>query len=230
MKKQQVLIVEDEPLIANDLKFLLEEMGIGQVLTALDYEEALTKINHHQFDLALLDINLSSDKDGVDLAKALNEQVVPFIFITSYFSQEVVNRAKKTNPRAYLLKPFNKNDVRINVEMALFKCQSEKQSHEVYLKEQKGAIRVDVGKLLYLEAVDNYTKLVFKDREELVSQTLRIVHEKLSNQYLVRTHKSFCVKMDEISMIKGNTIFIDNHQIPIGRTYKQNLLSELSFL
>lgn len=225
----KILIVEDEPLIAQDLKFLLSDLGLNSVSVALDYDDATSVLQNSHFDLALLDINLSSERDGIDLAEHLNTLNIPFIFLTSYFNQSIVNRAKKTRPQAYLVKPFNKHDLQINVEMVLFKIKSEQKAHEVFLKEKRGSIKVDVSKLLFLEAIDNYTKLVFEDGEEMLSQTLKTVHEKLVDYAVVRVHKSFCVKIDSISLVKGNVIHIDSHEIPIGRTYKQELTSKLTF-
>jgi len=225
----KVLIVEDEPLIAQDLKFLLQDLGLSSVSIVLDYEDALEILKKEVFDLALLDINLSSEKDGIDLAGHLNSLNIPFIFLTSYFNPGVVARAKITRPQAYLVKPFNKHDLQINVEMVLFKIKNEQKPYEVFLKEKRGSVKVNVSKLLFLEAIDNYTKLVFESEEQVLSQTLKVVHDKLAAQNIVRVHKSFCVKIDAISFVKGNTIYIETHEIPIGRTYKQGLSSKLNY-
>ncbi|MEQ8575273.1 MAG: response regulator, partial [Fulvivirga sp.] len=105
--ERSVLIVEDEPLIADDLLYHLEDIGISTIEVALKYEEALEKIQNTQFDLALLDVNLSGNRDGIDLANFIKrQQSLPFIFITSYYDQDTLNRAKETDPLAYILKPF----------------------------------------------------------------------------------------------------------------------------
>lgn len=225
----RILVVDDEPLIAQDLKFLLMDMGIFDVTTAITYDEALALIQSQRYDLALLDIQLGGSNDGVDLANHVRKKEIPFIFLTSYYTPEVVTRAKQTKPNAYLLKPFKKAEIQINVEMALFK---EKQSvgGEVFIREKNGMLKIDLSQLLFLEAEDSYTRMVFSDDEQLVSQTLKTLHEKLENHNLIRVHKSYCVKLDAISMIKGNTIVIDDHSIPIGRAYKSDFLKTVRLL
>lgn len=226
----KILIVEDEPLIAQDLKYLLNDMGLSSISIAMDYEDAWKVLHEKPFDLALLDINLSSEKDGIDLAAELNSLQIPFIFITSYFNQSIVERAKTTRPQAYLVKPFNQHDLQINVEMVLFKIKTQEERNEIFIKEKRGSLKIDISKLLFMEAIDNYTKLVFDTEEQMLSQTLKAVHEKLEGQNIVRVHKSFCVKIDAISMIKGNVVYLDTYEIPIGRTYKKELSSHLNFL
>ena len=227
----QILIVEDEPLIAQDLKFLLDDMGISSVDVAMDYDGAVGILKEKNFDLVLLDVNLSSEKDGIHLAEYLNEsKKTPFIFITSYFNSSVIERAKRTKPQAYLVKPFQAKDVKVNVEMALFKAAESKPSQPVFVKEKNGSIKVDLDKLLYLEAVDSYTRLIFENEEVMVSQNLKSMQEKLGSKEIVRVHKSYSVNISAISTIKGGAVFINDHKIPIGRAYKEDFSAHISFI
>lgn len=225
----RILVVDDEPLIAQDLKFLLLDMGISEVEVAMSYDEALIRIQTEHFDLALLDIQLGGPQDGVALAEHAAQQEIPFIFLTSYYTPEVVARAKQTKPNAYLLKPFKKAEIQINVEMALFK-ERQAASGEVFIREKNGMLKVDLSQLLFLEAEDSYTRMVFSDEEKLVSQTLKTLHKKLAEHNLIRVHKSYCVKVDAISMIKGNSVVIEEHNVPIGRAYKSDFLKAVRLL
>ncbi len=228
---RHVLIVEDEPLIAKDLSFILEDMGIKQVDLAFSYEDALEKLQSDTFDLILLDINLSSEHDGVDLAHHINKEIkTPFIFITSYFNSSTVSRAKITQPLAYLLKPFNQHDIRINVEMALYKSEQEKEDANIYLRGQSGTIHLEIADILYLEAQDNYTEIVTHSEKHIASLTLKSIIEKLPDSQFVRTHKSYAIRLDEISMIKGGYIYIEEHKIPIGRSFKDEFQRRISIL
>ncbi|WP_424961383.1 LytR/AlgR family response regulator transcription factor [Ekhidna sp.] len=226
----RILIVEDEPLIAQDLKFLLHDVGIKAVHIAMSYDEAINSLKNSSFDLALLDVNLSGEKDGIHLAEHLNVSLIPFIFITSYFNSSVIERAKRTKPQAYLVKPFQAKDVKVNVQMALFKASESNSENPVFVKEKNGSIKVDLDKLLYLEAVDNYTRLIFENEEVMVSQNLKSMQEKLDSKEIIRVHKSFCVNIGAISTIKGGALFINDHKIPIGRAYKHDFTDRISFL
>ncbi|MEP0985305.1 response regulator [Ekhidna sp.] len=228
---KKILIVEDEPLIAKDLSFILEDLGIRTVEFAMSYDDAILSIKNQSFDLILLDVNLSSDKDGIDLAHEINKSVqVPFIFITSYYNTSTVARAKVTNPLAYLLKPFNQFDIRINVEMALYKSDQSKENSTIYIREKNGTIQLELTEIKFLEAQDNYTKIFCADKELMVSQTLKSILAKLPAPDFVRTHKSFAARIDHITMIKGGYAFLGEDKIPIGRSYKAEFQERISIL
>lgn len=229
--EKRILIVEDEPLIAKDLSFILEDMGLKEVSIAMSYEDALESLTSEKFDLVLLDINLSSEKDGVDLAHHINKKIhTPFIFITSYYNAATVTRAKVTQPLAYLLKPFNQHDIRINVEMALYKVEHSHEESAIYLREKSGTIHLELTSIKYLEAQDNYTRIVCDEKEITVSQTLKAIIGKLPETDFVRTHKSYAVRTDRIDMIKGGYIYVDQGKIPIGRSYKAEFQGRISIL
>lgn len=223
--------MEDEPLIAKDLSFILEDIGLKQVDIAMSYEDGIEKLSTNPFDLALLDINLSSERDGVDLADVINKKYrIPFIFITSYYNASTVARAKVAQPLAYLIKPFNQHDIRINVEMALYKFDHSEEESQVYVKGKSGSIKLELSEVKYLEAQDNYTKIVTRTKEVIASQTLKSIVEKLPESSFTRTHKSFAVRLESISMIRGSYVFVGDEKIPIGRTYKAAFQERISLL
>ena len=227
----KVLIVEDEPITAKDISFLLKDIGIDRIEIALGYDEAIDLLESTSFDLALLDINLLSDKDGIDLAENINENYpTPFIYITAHYNSTVVERAKVTEPKAYLLKPFNKHDIQINVEMALYKLKVSQDNKVLVIKEQTGTISIGQNEIIYLEADDNYTKIFFEDKQMTVSQTLKAIHEKLVQKDFVRVHKSYCVRHQKISIIKGGFVHLDDRKVPIGRSYKEDFMAQISLL
>lgn len=228
---KSVLIVEDEPLIAQDLSYILGDIGLSKVAIAMSFEDAVEMLSSTRYDLVLLDINLSSEHDGIELAEYINEKIhCPFIFITSYYNETTVARAKVTQPLAYLLKPFNQHDIRINVEMALHKLNQEEPSQTIYLREKSGTFQLSLPDILVLEAQDNYTKVVTREKELIISQTLKSLLAKLPAESFVRTHKSFAVRLDGISMIKGGNVFIEDYKIPIGRAYKSAFQSRIALL
>ncbi|MGK4567487.1 response regulator [Flavobacterium sp. 3HN19-14] len=115
----RILVVEDELIIAEDMCNVLSNMGYGVVGNAMDYEEAIAFLDAEKPDLILLDVNLNGKKDGIDLAEIINQNYeVPFIFTTSYSDAVTLERAKKTNPINYLVKPFKKEQLFTAIEMA----------------------------------------------------------------------------------------------------------------
>ena len=118
----QILIVEDELIIAEDVKNSLIKKGFDVLGIAMDYDEAISILKLNKPDLILLDVNLNSVKDGIDLANTINEYYgIPFIFTTSYSDSSTLERAKKTNPINYLVKPFKEVQLIAAIEIALHK-------------------------------------------------------------------------------------------------------------
>lgn len=231
--ERSVLIVEDEPLIADDMLFHLEDMGIKNIDVALRYDEAQKKLTKNDFDLALLDVNLSSDRDGIDLANFINRQrPVPFIFVTSYYDQQTIKRAKQTNPYGYIVKPFDKQEVYVNVEMAFHKIalSTAQKPERFFVKDKEGLLPIDPLDIWYVEAFDNYAKVFTETQSYIISHTLKSIEGKLLPYGFERVHKSYLINFSKISRISEGYVFFGETTIPIGRAYKTAFMSKLSLL
>jgi DNA-binding NarL/FixJ family response regulator len=120
-KKYNILIVEDEPLIAEDIQGYLEESGFGIVGIANSGAIALEILSKTKPDALLLDINLGAGLDGIELAGIIRKDYqLPFVFLTSHADKSTLERAKLTFPAGYLLKPFDGSDLMTSLEIALF--------------------------------------------------------------------------------------------------------------
>lgn len=121
----RILIVEDEPAIARNLSQLLVMKGYKVVDIAFDQQEAMEFIASQTIDLALLDINLGGQMEGIEIGRHLNEQLkIPFIFITSYTDEKTIQAAKMTRPQGYIIKPFDENEVYAAIEIAWYNTQN----------------------------------------------------------------------------------------------------------
>lgn len=135
MKRTKVLIVEDEIIIAEDMNQILDSLGYEVVGIAHKYSIAIEMLSQSKPDIILLDIMLGGSKTGIDLAHIINAQhKVPFVFLTSHADAATVKRAKEVKPRAYLVKPFNKEDLYTTLEVAL-SFDDNKQKLETILSE-----------------------------------------------------------------------------------------------
>lgn len=120
--KYRILIVEDEPIIAEDIAGCLEENGFEVSAIAYNGREALELVEKNIPDAVLLDINLGNEQpDGIAVAGHINNHTqIPFVFLTSHADRSTLERAKQTFPAGYLLKPFNGPDLMTSLEIALF--------------------------------------------------------------------------------------------------------------
>lgn len=120
MTKPLVLIVEDELIIALDIKEILNEEGYEALINIVDVDSAIAAIEEKKPALVLVDINLKSDKDGISLGTYLLERdQIPFIYITSYSDKTTLDKASETRPYGYIVKPFKPADIKAAVSMAL---------------------------------------------------------------------------------------------------------------
>jgi DNA-binding NarL/FixJ family response regulator len=126
MPKKNVVIVEDEALIALDLEMIMESMNFNVVGISDNGDEALDMIATRHPDLILLDINIKGQKDGIELAEIIRTKTKkPFVFITSYADKDTLERAKHTLPYGYILKPFSDAELKATIEIALFRFENE---------------------------------------------------------------------------------------------------------
>lgn len=124
----QVLVVEDESIVALELKARLEDMGYRVLGTVSSGEKALEIIRQHPPDLIIMDIRLNGTLDGVATAERIAEEYdIPVIFLTAYADSETVQRAKRVGPHNYLIKPFEERELYTAVEIALYKHRLEMQ-------------------------------------------------------------------------------------------------------
>jgi DNA-binding NarL/FixJ family response regulator len=116
----RVLIVEDEPVIAENISLYLINNDFIVSGIAYDNEEARKQLAHNTPDVVLMDINLGCDEDGIDLARFINKTYdIPLLFLTSYADRDTINRAKEVEPSAYILKPFSERSLLSSFEIAI---------------------------------------------------------------------------------------------------------------
>ena len=116
----KILIVEDELLIAKDISIILEGEGYETVIGITTVNEAIEIINQENFVLVLIDINLRSNSDGVELGSyLLKKDTLPFIYITSHSDNVTLDRVKDTRPYGIIIKPFKAIDIKSTVSIVL---------------------------------------------------------------------------------------------------------------
>jgi DNA-binding LytR/AlgR family response regulator len=228
--KPHILIVEDEPLIADNIAFILEDEGYKVVGKAIDVEEALELIENTKPGLILLDISLDGDEDGVELAHIINQKYqIPFIFITSHSDKLTINRVKKTNPCGFIVKPFKAAEVISTLAIVTYKSANKHSGiqHEnkesFFVKQGHDLVKIKYADILYVKADDNYTLIVLKDTQILASLNLKSLAEKLPKNEFIRIHRSYMVNISKITRISHRFIYIETNKIPLGRGYYTKL-------
>ncbi|MBI5664810.1 MAG: PAS domain S-box protein [Nitrospirae bacterium] len=131
MGKAKILIVEDEAIIAKDLQWRLEGMGYDAPLIVATGQEAINTAHETAPDLILMDIMLLGPMDGIEAANRIREKAdIPVIYLTAYADEEVLERAKITEPFGYLIKPIGDRELHGNIEITLHKHRVDKKLRE----------------------------------------------------------------------------------------------------
>lgn len=240
----KVLLVEDEGIIAADMENMLEAMGYELMETAMDFEEAIERLEEETPDLILLDVNLGGRKDGIDLAGVINERFkVPFIFTTSYSDGPTIQRANTVNPTNYLVKPFKKEQLFTAIELALLKVSGEKKVESekpeteglvikdaLFIKEKYRYTKLPVANILWLKAEGNYIEIHLAEKKELVRMSLSNFIEKVNRPNFFRTHKSYAVNLDYMTKLEPTVVTILDSEIPITKTYADELVKRIEVM
>lgn len=131
MDRPGILIVEDEAIVALDLKQGLQELGYEVTGIAASGEQALRSFDERPPQLVLMDVRLQGTMDGIAAAEAIRQRgAVPLIFLTSHSDDDTVQRAARTAPYGYLTKPYQIRELRAGIEVALTKARMERQLRE----------------------------------------------------------------------------------------------------
>lgn len=120
MNKKKILIVEDQEINSKDLKVKLSRLGYDSDIVTNGYD-AINYVKEKPADLVIMDIFLEKDMDGIEAAKEIgNLKTMPLIFLTAYFDEDLLKRAQKVNPAAYIIKPVEQKELKATVEMAFY--------------------------------------------------------------------------------------------------------------
>jgi DNA-binding NarL/FixJ family response regulator len=120
MSELKILIVEDEPVIAENIAMYLNNYDFTVSAIAYDDEEAINQLTTNTPDAAILDINLDAPMNGIQIAEYINKNCrLPFLFLTSYADKETLAKAKAVEPWGYIVKPFNEKTLLASLEIAI---------------------------------------------------------------------------------------------------------------
>ena len=236
----RILAVEDDAIYAQTIRVTVEQAGYEIIDVIANGEEALLEIERSKPDLLLLDVRISGRYSGIELAEKVGKDV-PVIFITSLREREIFERAKATRPVAFLLKPFDMLMLSNTIELAIAEFAAEKEDvwkerdivlrDSFYIKEKKALIKVHIRDILFVMAEDKYCILHTSKRKYIIRISMTRLQSRLPANFL-RVHRSYIVdllRIDEI-ILEDYMLYIEENPVPIGMSYKDELLSKLEKL
>ncbi|MGB5793096.1 response regulator [Poseidonibacter sp.] len=150
-KNYEVMIVEDDSILAMGLESKLHKMGLTVRSMATTPEQAILHAQNNRPDLAIIDINLNASKTGIDVANYIwRNYNIPIIFLTSYYNDRIVNQAMESEPYAYLLKPCRDEELKVAINTTLHK-------HHFFFK-SKESLNNKTEEFIYINENTKYDK------------------------------------------------------------------------
>ncbi|MGV3609891.1 MAG: LytR/AlgR family response regulator transcription factor [Fluviicola sp.] len=239
MTKIRISITEDEALIADNLAYCLEDLGYEVVSISDNAAETIGNLTIHQPDIALIDIQIRGEMDGIQLAKIIREQFrIPFIYITSNSESATIEKLKETQPAGFILKPFSTSSLGPVIEIALHNASIQKMDAReliqvddaLFIKDKHSLIKIRFTEILFAEARSNYTLIQTSDNRFLLSQTLKSIEEKLVPNGFMRIHRSYIVNIREIDEIRAKNVRLKDTELPLSESYRPDLLERIQLL
>lgn len=220
------LIVDDEPLAHE----LIEEFcgmlpHLEKAKNCYNALEAMQFLNEQTVDIMFLDLNMPK-LSGFDFLKTLSNP--PQVIVTTAY-QEFALEGYELNIVDYLLKPFSFERLVKAINKAVgpkpegqskVAVESKPVKEQFFIKGDKKYHQIAIDDILFIEAFGNYTKLHLKEEVIISHEKISEYESSLSSELFIRVHKSFMVAKDKINLIEGNRIKIQNHEVPIGQTYR----------
>jgi DNA-binding LytR/AlgR family response regulator len=248
MLKQNILIVEDESIVAKDIQQTLIRLGYNVVGIASTGEKAIQLAQAEYPELILMDIMLKGEMTGIDVAQIIKEKLgIPIIYITAYADETTISKSKYTEPYGYIIKPFKEIDVQTAIEIALYKHSQQQelsrerdflfsivehgnsQSEFIFIKSGGKQNKVNTRDILFIEALKDYVIIYTKETKFTIHSTMKEIESNLGFKNFVRVHRSYIVRLDKIETIEFSNLTLESTQkfIPIGGSYREELAKRI---
>lgn len=251
MAELKILIVEDEAIIAMDIKQRLENLNYTVMGSVSSGEDALAFVKNESVDLVLMDIMLSGELDGIQTAERFKKENIPVIFLTAYSDEKTLERSKAVDPYGYLLKPYNSEELKVAIELGIAKYRQKQAppphngirlplttefKRKVSVWKGNENLLIDPDKIIYLMVQEGIIKIVSEEGEYSMRNNLSYWEDKLKNHLFFRSHKSFLVnvnKIEKIITVADNLYYLAmkgiEDEIPLTRGKMKELKETLTF-
>ena len=219
-QQKNILIVEDEMLIAAQIQMFLEFNGYNCVGIAVDYTGAIELLESNPVDLILLDVKINGSKDGIDVANYINQNLaLPFLFLTSYNDADTLKALKLLNPVGYVNKPINDATLLTNIDL-YFSSSKRHTKHIVPILSGTKTYNINCTDLQYIESEHVY--LYFTNHTQTIRLSLSNFLQQLPNKELIQINRSTAMYPNSINQIGKSKLKVKNKVFKISENFKSN--------
>lgn len=167
----KILIVEDEIIVGLDTQSTLKKLGYEITDIVTNYNETIKSISENKPDIILMDIFLKNSISGIEISKKIKEiyQNISIIYISAYCDDKTLSNAIKTEPAGYLVKPFNRNDLKTTINLVAYKLKN-------YMIDKTIVNKYKISNNYYY-SLDEYLKIYYDTQEILLTKNERLFLE-----------------------------------------------------
>lgn len=228
------LIVDDEPIAIDGLIYYISKLDfIEMVQTCSSAVEAEEILRTNKIDLMFLDINMPH-LTGIEFLETLIN--APLTILTTAYSEYALD-GYRLNVVDYLLKPigFQRFFQAVTKAKDIFKSQlllqktNELCPSNLFVRQGDNFTHISWEDILYIEGMQNYAKLHFKDKILTIHQTMISLEEMLPKNFFYRIHRSYLVNISHIDTVSGNRLFVNGRELPIAATKREEIYSNVVF-
>lgn len=214
----KILIVEDQVLIANHIKNILNDNDYSNIELAYKLNDATLKLKAFQPKIILLDINVEGPDTGINWAKEnLNNEAV--IFITGQTELDTMKKALSIEPISYLTKPVKEIDLIAAINLA----EEKTKKNYIVIKDGYDDVKLFFNDILFLKSDKNYIDIQLINKKISVRSSLDNIQKELDTNIFCRVHRSYIINKNKILLKSSNSIKIESFEIPISRTLDLNI-------
>lgn len=244
MPKIRILATEDDTLHEEMLRITIEQLGYELIDVIYKPSSLFVKIDATKPDILLMDIDLGDDVSGIDLVKEVNEKYdIPVIYVTSFADSDTFQKAKKTYPAAYIVKPYKESELQRAIELAINNQQNKFSSTAdlknnvvsndyLFFKEGKALVKIEINSIKLVEAYDKYCIIYTNEKKIMYRSRLKDICAQLPSSSFCQVHRSYIVNLNAIDKIIPNNhmFYAAGKEVPISKSYRQNLFSRLNYV
>ncbi len=247
MESKRILIVEDENIIAEDIRNTLVKFNYKVPAIVSSGEKAIQKAEELNPDLILMDIMIEGNMNGIEAAKLIQSEFrIPIVFLTAYADEKILEQAAESSPFGYLIKPFEDRELRATIEMAFYKSRMEMElrknrnfllrvidtvPNNIFVKDKNGK---------YLMVNNSLAELYNTTPKEMIGKTDRelIKKSKIKNEDLenlikddinvINGKKKILIPEESLSLEDGKKIWFQTTKVPLDSPYDPEVLLGVS--
>lgn len=229
------LIVDDEPVAIKGVVNFINQLDFLEVAdTCTSAMKAIEILKAKEIDLMFLDINMPM-LSGLEFLESLDKS--PLTILTTAYSEHALE-GFRLNVVDYLMKPleFQRFFQAANKALDLFQSRivlqnnKEGSNSDMYIRQGDAFQRIIWEDILFVEGMQNYLKLHFRDKTFVIHQTMTSLEEMLPKDSFFRIHLSYLINVHKIDAISGGRVFIDGKQLPVSRHRKEDLLKTVVYM